>query len=811
MLNDHLDLDLHKRNPEHMNTLANPEPTALAAAKAEAKAERRGRLLYWIAGVVGGLFLLVLIPFIFFYLRYAHLVDQKLSLGPFANSSNIYAAPRNLRKGEEISTAEIVADVRRAGYSDRKEENAGWYKVSGEVVEVHPGRNAAVQKEAAKIQITAGKIAAIQLLNSNEDAPQYALEPELVTNFVDAGRERRRLVRYDEIPKVLINALISAEDKRFFEHSGLDPRRIAKAAYVDFKDRRKEQGASTITMQLARGIWLEPQKAWKRKLTEMLITLHLEQKLTKRQILEYYCNLIYLGHRDTFSIHGFGEASQAFFSKEIGELSLAEAATLAGIVQRPTYFNPFKSPVRVLARRNVVLTMMRQNGYISVNEFNAALNTPLKLSPRVLEAGGAPYFLALLNDELQTRVSEDAKEREAYQVYSTLDWDLQRAAQQAVEIEMQNVDKLIRRKRKRTDTSPLVLPQVALIALDPHNGFIKAVVGGRNYAQSQLNHALSKRQPGSVFKPFVYAAALNTGLDGSRVKLTASTTVDDSPATFKYDGGQEYEPGNFKQSYHGTVTLRRALAKSMNVAAVRVAEQTGYANVVKMARNFGLNEDIRPTPSVALGAYEATPLEIAGAYTAFANNGVFVKPTFLASVQSKDGQAVLQGSPETHRALDPRVNFLMVNLLEEVMRSGTAAGVRSKGFSVPAAGKTGTSRDGWFAGFTSDLLCIVWVGFDDNRELDLEGSKSALPIWTEFMKRALKIGIPVRPFDKPPKGIVSVNVDPDTGLLASDLCPGRVEYYIAGTQPRQTCESKPFGDVLGDPTEWQRPAIYQPQ
>ena len=807
MLNDHLDLDLHKRNPEHMNTLANPEPTALAAAKAE----RRGRLLYWIAGVVGGLFLLVLIPFIFFYLRYAHLVDQKLSLGPFANSSNIYAAPRNLRKGEEISTAEIVADVRRAGYSDRKEENAGWYKVSGEVVEVHPGRNAAVQKEAAKIQITAGKIAAIQLLNSNEDAPQYALEPELVTNFVDAGRERRRLVRYDEIPKVLINALISAEDKRFFEHSGLDPRRIAKAAYVDFKDRRKEQGASTITMQLARGIWLEPQKAWKRKLTEMLITLHLEQKLTKRQILEYYCNLIYLGHRDTFSIHGFGEASQAFFSKEIGELSLAEAATLAGIVQRPTYFNPFKSPARVLARRNVVLTMMRQNGYISVNEFNAALNTPLKLSPRVLEAGGAPYFLALLNDELQTRVSEDAKEREAYQVYSTLDWDLQRAAQQAVEIEMQNVDKLIRRKRKKTDTSPLVLPQVALIALDPHNGFIKAVVGGRNYAQSQLNHALSKRQPGSVFKPFVYAAALNTGLDGSRVKLTASTTVDDSPATFKYDGGQEYEPGNFKQSYHGTVTLRRALAKSMNVAAVRVAEQTGYANVVKMARNFGLNEDIRPTPSVALGAYEATPLEIAGAYTAFANNGVFVKPTFLASVQSKDGQAVLQGSPETHRALDPRVNFLMVNLLEEVMRSGTAAGVRSKGFSVPAAGKTGTSRDGWFAGFTSDLLCIVWVGFDDNRELDLEGSKSALPIWTEFMKRALKIGIPARPFDKPPKGIVSVNVDPDTGLLASDLCPGRVEYYIAGTQPRQTCESKPFGDVLGDPTEWQRPAIYQPQ
>ncbi|MDQ6700224.1 MAG: transglycosylase domain-containing protein, partial [Acidobacteriota bacterium] len=375
-----MDLDLHKGNPEDMNILAKPrssvtpEPVAAAAVKAE----RRKKILYWIGGVAGGLALLVLIPFTYFYLTYAHVVDQKLNLGPFANSSNIYAAPRTLRKGEEISTAEIVADVRRAGYSERQDENAGWYKVSAGAVEVHPGRNASVQKEPAKILITAGKISGIQLLNANSDAAQYALEPEFVTNFVDAGRERRRLVRYDEIPKVLVNALISAEDKRFFEHSGLDPRRILKAAYVDFKDRRKEQGASTITMQLARGIWLEPQKAWKRKLTEILITLHLEQKLTKQQILEYYCNLIYLGRRDTFSIHGFGEASQAFFSKEIGELSLAEAATLAGIVQRPTYFNPFKSPARVLARRNVVLTLMRQNGYISVNEFHDALKTPLR-------------------------------------------------------------------------------------------------------------------------------------------------------------------------------------------------------------------------------------------------------------------------------------------------------------------------------------------------------------------------------------------------------------------------------------------------
>ncbi|MDQ6705855.1 MAG: PBP1A family penicillin-binding protein [Acidobacteriota bacterium] len=735
-------------------------------------------------------------------------MDQKLQSGPFGSASNFYASPRTLTPGEEISTPEIAAALRRAGYSDRPDDSFGWYRIGSETVEVHPGNNAVVEKEPAAIHIASGRISSIWLANARQNASQYQLEPELLTNFTDGSRARRRMVRYDEIPKVLVNALISAEDKRFFDHSGLDMRRMLKAAYVDFKDRRKEQGASTITMQLARGIWLEPQKAWKRKLTEILITMQLERKLSKQQILEHYCNLIYLGRRDTFSIHGFGEAAQTFFSKDIGELTLPEAATLAGMVQRPTYFNPFKYPARAVARRNVILTMMRQNGYITESQFQSASAAPLKLAPRLLDTSGAPYFLALVNDELQERLGDDAKDGEAYQVFTTLDWDLQRAAQKAVEMGMEGVDKLIKGKRKKNDPDT-TLPQVALIALDPHTGYIKAVVGGRNYARSQLNHALSLRQPGSVFKPFVYAAALNTAVEGGKKIITAANTLEDEPTTFKF-GNQIYEPGNYKQNYHGTVTLRRALASSMNIATVHLAEQVGYAKVVQLARKCGLNEDIQATPAVALGAYEATPMEMAGAYTVFANGGMYLEPTFLASVRSRDGKLAAAGSPERHQALDPRVNYLMVNLLEEVMRSGTGAGVRSKGFKAPAAGKTGTSRDGWFAGFTSGLLCVVWVGFDDNRELDLEGARSALPIWAEFMRRAVALGVAAKPFEKV-KGVVGVNIDPDTGQLASELCgPGRVEYFIAGTQPASACEFKALPLDGVEPADWQRPAMYQP-
>jgi len=329
--------------------------------------------------------------------------------------------------------------------------------------------------------------------------------------------------------------------------------------------------------------------------------------------------------------------------------------------------------------------------------------------------------------------------------------------------------------------------QVALVAIDPATAEVKALIGGRNYGASQLNRALARRQPGSVFKPFVYASVLNSALEGHEPLVTPVTQVIDEPTKFYYEN-QEYEPGNFKQKFYGTVSLRQSLAKSLNIPTVKFAEMAGYDNVAELAKNAGLNS-VRPTPALALGAYEVTPLDIAGAYTIFSNGGNWVRHTIIKEIRSNSGGLIHEDKPETRQVLDPRISYMVVNLMQEVLNSGTGAGARSRGFTLPAAGKTGTSHDAWFAGFTSKLICVVWVGFDDNRELPLEGAKAALPIWTEFMKLAHRYREyrGVQNFE-PPDGIAIVEIDPLTGMLATSSCPNpRSEVFLAGTQPVDLC------------------------
>lgn len=719
-----------------------------------------------------------------FYLKFARMIDARLAAGPFASTLNIYTEPRTVAVGDPLTLEETVARLRRSGYTTSRGNGVGWYNVRPRSVEIFPGRGAFAGGEAGVIQFSGGKVTRIIALGDNTDRQQFQLEPQLIANL-SQRRERRRLVRFDEIPPRLVHAVISAEDKRFFSHTGFDFFRILKAAYVDLKDGRKEQGASTLSMQLARGLYLEPDKNWKRKFQEWLITMHLEDKLSKQQIFEDYANQVYIGRRGTFSINGFGEASRAFFGKDLGQINDAEAATLAGIVQRPSYFNPSRFPDRVRDRRDLVLALMRQNGYLTDQEYQKAMHTPLQITPGQSESPESQYFVDLVSDELQNQLEPGGPP--ARYIYTTLDPDLQRAAEDAVAAGMQNVDQQLRKKKK-----PAVepgQPQVALIALDPHTGEIKALVGGRDYSSSQLNHVHAMRQPGSVFKPFVYAAAMETAISGGEQIFTPATVVDDSPTSFTFNG-KLYEPDNFGHEFMGPVTLRTALAHSLNVATVSLAEQVGYAKVVALAHRAGLNEAIKPTPSVALGSYETTPLEIAGAYTMFANNGARVTPATVSMVRSADGTQLYRHQPDGQPALDPRVNYIMVNLMQEVLRSGTAAGVRSRGFTQPAAGKTGTSHDGWFAGFTDNLLCVVWVGFDDNRELKLEGAKSALPIWTEFMKRAAQFR-PYRdakPFQAP-NGVKSADICADSGQLAGPYCPrSHAEVFIDGSEPAAPCE-----------------------
>jgi penicillin-binding protein 1B len=721
----------------------------------------------------------------YFYFTLSREVDRRLATGAFADTVNIYSAPRTVVVGDPLTRAEVVQRLRRSGYGLSRSNPLGWYNERENAVEIFPGPSSYLGSEPAVLYFSGAKLARIVSLQDNTERQEYLLEPQLLTNLSE-NREKRRLVRFADIPETLIHAVVSAEDKRFFQHNGVDVFRIVKAAYVDVKEGRKEQGASTLSMQLARALWLEPEKRWVRKAKELVITLHLEEKLSKQQIFEDYANEVYLGRRGPFSINGFGEGARVYFDKDISQLDIAEAALLAGLVQRPSSYNPYRYPDRARERRNLVLMLMRDNGYLSDEQYRQAVAAPVALAPERSEGLETSYFLDAMNEELQTRL--DDHEKSARYIYTSLDPELQSAAEAAVRMGMENVDQQLRR-RKRREGIPPGQPQVALVALDPHTGEVKALVGGRNYGASQLNHALAMRQPGSVFKPFVYAAALDTAVSSGPHIFTPASTLDDSPTTFHF-AGQTYTPDNFDHEFMGQVTLRTALAHSLNVATIKLAQEIGYANVVALARRAGLHDPIQPTPAVALGAYETTPLEIAGAYTMFANSGRRLTPSLVSLVRTRDGAVLYEHQPDPVAALDPRVNYLMVSMLEEVLRSGTGAGVRERGFTLPAAGKTGTSRDGWFAGFTSELLCVVWVGFDDNRDLNLEGAQSALPIWTGFMKRAAQLR-PYRdakPFPEP-DGIVSVRICEDSGQLAGDNCPRtRSDLFIQGTQPAIECQ-----------------------
>lgn len=732
-----------------------------------------------IAAGLAFIFISGLLVFGYLYSKYSREIDEKLAVGPFRNASRIYAAPHVLSTGDPLDREELVTQLRRSGYSEASGNPVGHYVLRGESIEIYPGPDSYFARDGGLIKMSDGRISQIVSLADNSTRNQYQLEPELVTNLFDRSRQKRRQVRYEDLPKVLVNAVVAVEDKRYFSHAGFDPIRITKALIVDVSTGRHAEGASTISMQLARGFFLSAEKTWTRKLNESVYTLILEQKLTKEQIFEYYANYVPLGWRGGFNIFGFGEASQAYLGKDVRDLTLPEAALLAGLIQRPSATNPFLYPEKAKNRRNIVLRLMRDNDYIDDAQLAAARATEVRAVRGNGDSADSSFFVDLVNDTLQSKFPGIDFQDGGYRVFSTLDIDLQRDAAEALRIGLKEVDEAIARKHKKDKDGKVPEVQAALVAMDPRTGEIKALVGGRNYGVSQLNRAMAKRQPGSIFKPLVYAAALNTALFDSEKVFTPTSILIDEPTTFYYDG-RSYEPGNFGEKYFGAVTLRTALMKSLNIPTVKLAEAVGYSEVVKLARRAGLNMEVRATPAVALGAYEVTPIEMAGAYTMFPSDGVTSRPNWIRSIRDRFGANVHEYKTERHEVLDPRINYIMVNLMEDVIRGGTGAGVRARGFGLPAGGKTGSSRDGWFAGFTSKLVCVVWVGFDDNRDIKLEGSKSALPIWTEFMKRAHthREYRNVHGFE-PPQGVVSAEVDVATGKLGV----GRNEVYVAGTQP----------------------------
>ncbi len=542
-----------------------------------------------------------------------------------------------------------------------------------------------------------------------------------------------------------MQAVLAIEDRRFFEHSGVNYWRLMAAGFRDVTSGQKQQGGSTLTMQLARGFFLSPEKRLKRKLIEIVITFQLEHRFNKKQIFEMYANQINLGQRGSFSINGFGEAAQAYFGKDAGQLNLAECALLAGIIQRPSYFNPFRHPDRTIERRNLVLDSMVETGGITKDQAEHAKAEPLHLSAASVDASEAPYFVDLVHEQLMQKLGERDFNREGLRIYTSLDPDLQREATAAVESTIhvvdEQVDKLHARDKKLG--KPYVYPQVALVALNPHTGQVLALVGGRSYGSSQLNHAVAKRPTGSIFKPFVYATAFATAVEGTVLSgqtkpFSQLTMLNDEQTTYGEGTPYEYTPHNDGDEYFGPVTARFALQKSLNNATISLAALVGFDRVAALARDAGVKA-ARGTPSVAIGSYDATPLDMAGAYTIFANGGLHLDPWMLASVRTPTGDIISDYTPTSKQLLDPRVAYLTTDMLENVLhqRTGTGAGARTLGFTAPAAGKTGTDHDAWFAGFTTNLLCIVWVGNDDYTDIKIQGAHAAAPIWAEFMKRAV--------------------------------------------------------------------------
>ena len=741
--------------------------------------------------------------FAYSYLRFAAVIDERLHAHREHSLPRIYGRPMELRRGQWLSERQLVNRLNDLGYAERDTPGKpGEFSAAPRLVMIVPrtGENAG-QTVQARFNVPptvragtplppgAERIERLDVASSGQK-DIVSLDSPLLTSLMSGDREKRRQVRLRQIPKPVIDAVLAIEDRRFYEHPGIDPIRMVGALVTNLSGERSYLvGGSTITQQLVRNIFLASvmanptEKSLRRKVTEQMMAIVLERRASKDEILEFYLNEVYLGQRGSFAIHGVAEGARLFFGKDVNNVSLAEAATMAGVIHSPHNLSPFTSPVRARERRNVVLQEMVQARFITGEAAQAASREPLTTVPRALDAE-APYFVDMVGQQLAERFPDIMRTTQRIDVYTSLDMNLQRVAQDAVREGLAQVDAMLSR-RKRVQTA-----QAALIAIDPRTGEILAWVGGRSYNQSQYNRVLTaRRQPGSVFKPFVYLAAFEKAAEEGRTDLTPATIVDDEQTTFWFDD-QAYEPKNYEDTYEGPITLRRARAHSRNTAAVKVAEMVGYDTVAALWKRMGTSTVPKPYPSIALGAFEATPFEIATAYTVFPNLGRLRPLHAIQQINADYHEAAKPAWPATKPITRPETAFLVENMMRSVINEGTAAAVRGSGFALDAAGKTGTTndlRDAWFVGFTPELLTVVWVGFDDNTALGLSGAQAALPIWTSFMNSALS-GHPNLPLPEP-GGMVYADIDKDNGKLAGPGCPRVMrEAFLPGTAPTEVCD-----------------------
>jgi penicillin-binding protein 1B len=710
----------------------------------------------------------------------------------------VYAAPQVLAPGVNIRLADLPGALARLHYTEtRTAPNVpGQFRRAQNRWEIHVRAGATDVAHPVRIEVAGDRIARVERDGQTVDAD--ALEPEVLTSAAERPGQDFRPLRLADAPIPLINAVLAAEDHRFFEHKGVDLRGLLRAAWTNLRAGRVRQGGSTITQQLVKNRLLTPKRTFLRKLDEAWLAALVEWRYSKPQILEAYVNEIYLGQRGALAIRGIGAAARSYFGKEVHQLSLGEQALLAGLARAPNLYSPAVNPDRARERRNVVLGRMRSLEMISDADHDRAVKETVRVR------GPAPgqtaaYFTDFVRQELERRLGEDAiAAAPGTRIFTTLDLGLQRLAETAVERGLERLETRVPRLRR---TDPAERLQAALLALDPVTGHIRALVGGRNYEHSQFNRAaLARRQPGSAFKPFVFLAALKP-VGSDRPLMTAATFVEDTPLTVTVEG-RPWTPRNYGDHYEGRVTVRRALEQSLNAATVRIAQSAGLPAVVDTARALGLAADMKPIPALALGAFEVTPLDLARAYAPFVNSGVRPpSPSALRAVRDADGTPLEFATEAGGPVISPAEAYLITSLLQGVVRVGTAAGLADVAAEV--AGKTGTTNDGrdaWFVGYSSKLLTVVWVGFDGSEAHGLSGAQAALPIWTDFMRQAHDL-VPAPPFAVP-AGVTLADVDTATGKLANRHCPMVArETFLAGTEPEPCTE---HGGVTDQISDWWR-------
>ncbi len=695
-----------------------------------------------------------MVPALYFFLSYYDSLEQevvtRMSNKQWTIPSLVYSDATTIYPGQKLDDIGFYQRLTRLNYHrvDSGVTARGEYSYNRKrgklVIFLH---NFAYPYRGFSGELVDMKLSPDGVITSIADGSTHAavysidLEPEVLGAIFEGDWQQRRLVPLSEVPPAFVDAILAAEDHRFYEHHGIDPVRTLKAAWIDLTAGHVRQGGSTLTQQLMKNFFLTSQRDWHRKVKEAMMAYIAERRYSKDEILDNYINDIYLGQRGQEGIYGIWEASEFYFSKEPRDLSIAEMATIAGMIRSPNHFNPMRHPRQIIERRNEVLSSMLQDGYISK----------------------AAYL----------------------RIFTTLDVHMDKEAEHALQQNLYDLETKHSSLRRKEKSEQL---ESCLVSVEPQTGKIRAMVGGRDYRESQFNRVTqSKRQPGSAFKPVTYLAALQETFDGGPAHFLPTSYIDDEPFTWNY-GDMSWSPRNYKDRYFGRVTLEFALEESLNSATSRLADAVGLDRIREMASKLGFG-NLPSYPSIVLGGIEESPMQVAQAYAIMANEGMEVPQYGVTAVVDQKGKVIEGHELKAQQVLSPQLTYTIDFMLEQVINHGTGEGARKMGFTRPAAGKTGTtndSMDAWFAGFTPNLLTVVWTGFDQKEKLGLTGAEASLPAWTMFMKAATA-SRPAPDFPVPP-GIVTAQIDPLTGYLAGPYCPISMKgVFPTEMAPTQQC------------------------